>query len=244
MDQTNAENMTEPVILIVEDDENLSSLLSYNLEKSGFTCCRASSGEDAMLELSRKSADLILLDVMLPGIDGFEVCRRVRQHQLHRDIPIVMLTAKGEEIDRVLGFELGIDDYVVKPFSPRELALRIRAILKRDRRHGGKTARVIGSGPLEIDLSRHTARLNGKELVLTMMEFKLLAALLKRKGEAQSREALLSDVWDIDRSINTRTIDTHVTRLREKLGETGRKIMTVRGFGYKFEEDEGYAHEA
>ncbi|NTV97595.1 MAG: response regulator transcription factor [Chlorobiaceae bacterium] len=235
--------MTEPSILIVEDDENLLNLLGYNLEKAGFTCHRCSSGEEGLNELSRKNIDLVLLDVMLPGIDGFEVCRRIRQHQLYRDIPVIMLTAKGEEIDRILGFELGIDDYVVKPFSPRELALRIRAVLKRDRRQGGKVSSMLCSGPIEVDLARHTATLDGRELVLTMMEFKLLAALLKRKGEAQSRETLLSDVWDIDRSINTRTIDTHVTRLREKLGETGRMIKTVRGFGYKFEDDEGAANE-
>jgi two-component system, OmpR family, phosphate regulon response regulator PhoB len=235
--------VTEPVILIVEDDQNLANLLGYNLEKGGFICLRSESGEDALHELSRKSVDLVLLDLMLPGIDGFEVCRRIRQHQLYRDIPIIMLTARGEEIDRILGFELGIDDYVVKPFSPRELALRIRAILKRDRRQGGKVSNNLCSGSLDIDLSRHTATLDGRELVLTTMEFKLLAALLKRKGEAQSREALLSDVWDIDRSINTRTIDTHVTRLREKLGETGRKIRTVRGFGYKFEENGDASHE-
>jgi len=235
--------VTEPVILIIEDDENLSNLLGYNLEKAGFTCHRAMSGEEGLSELERKSFDLVLLDVMLPGIDGFEVCRTIRQHQIYRDIPVIMLTARGEEIDRILGFELGIDDYVVKPFSPRELALRIRAVLKRERRQGGKASSMLSCGPLEVDLARHRANLGGKELQLTMMEFKLLAALLKRKGEAQSRETLLSDVWDIDRSINTRTIDTHVTRLREKLGETGRMIRTVRGFGYKFEEDEGAANE-
>lgn len=235
--------MTEPVILIVEDDENLSNLIGFNLEKAGFECHRCGSGEEGLRELSRKNIDLLLLDVMLPGIDGFEVCRRVRQHQLYRDIPVIMLTARGEEIDRILGFELGIDDYVVKPFSPRELALRIRAVLKRDRRKGGKPSVILSSGPLDVDLSRHTATLEGKELVLTMMEFKLLAALLKRKGVAQSRDSLLSDVWDIDRSINTRTIDTHVTRLREKLGETGRMIRTVRGFGYKFEDDESSGNE-
>jgi two-component system, OmpR family, phosphate regulon response regulator PhoB len=228
--------VTDPVILIVEDDQNLGNLLVYNLEKAGFHCHLCGSGEEALGVLSQKSVDLVLLDIMLPGIDGFEVCRKIRQHQVYRDMPIIMLTAKGEEIDRILGFELGIDDYVVKPFSPRELTLRIRAILKRDRRHGGRVADILRAGALEIDMSRHTASLDGNELVLTMMEFKLLAALLKRKGEAQSRESLLSDVWDIDRCINTRTIDTHITRLREKLGGTGRMIKTVRGFGYKLEE--------
>jgi len=230
------------MLLVVEDDLNLAKLLEYNLERAGFTCYLSGSGEDALDQLSRKSFDLVLLDIMLPGINGFEVCRKIREHQLYKDMPIVMLTAKGEEIDRILGFELGIDDYVVKPFSPRELNLRIRAILKRDRRQRGKMQEMLRAGALEVDLARHFVMLDGKELVLTLMEFKLLVALIKRKGEAQSRDMLLSDVWDIDRSINTRTIDTHITRLREKLGETGRMIKTVRGLGYKLEEQEDDAH--
>lgn len=230
--------MTDPSILIVEDDRNLAGLLKYNLEKAGYTCRHAISGEDALQQLREKVVNLVLLDVMLPGIDGFEVCRRIRQNALWGDLPIIMLTAKGEEIDKVLGFELGIDDYVVKPFSPRELNLRIRAILKRDRRHRNDVQEVLRSGDLEIDIGRHTASLDGQALTLTLMEFKLLSLLMKRKGQAQSREVLLSDVWDVDKDINTRTIDTHVTRLREKLGDVGRQIVTVRGLGYKFE-DEG-----
>ena len=224
------------MLLVIEDDKNLSKLLEYNLERAGFTCHPAYSGEDGLEQLSRKSFDLVLLDIMLPGMDGFEICRRIRQNQLYKDLPIIMLTAKGEEIDRILGFELGIDDYVIKPFSPRELTLRIRAIMKRDRRQGGKTQELLKAGDLEVDLTRHIVTLEGKELVLTLMEFKLLVALLKRKGEAQSREILLSDVWDVDKSINTRTIDTHITRIREKLGSTGNMIKTVRGLGYKLDE--------
>ncbi len=226
------------MLLVVEDDQDLAHLVEYNLNRAGYKCHISGSAEEALKELSRKSFDLVLLDIMLPGIDGFELCRQIRQHQLYKDIPIIMVTAKGEEIDRILGFELGIDDYVVKPFSPRELNLRIRAILKRDRRHGGKMQEVLKTAGLEIDLARHLATLDGRELVLTLMEFKLLVALLKRKGEAQSRESLLSDVWDIDKNINTRTIDTHITRIREKLGETGSIIKTVRGLGYKLEEKE------
>lgn len=229
--------MPDPLILVVEDDRNLAKLVGYNLEKAGYKCQFSENGEEAFEQLSMRSFDLILLDIMLPGIDGFDVCRKIRQHQIYKDIPIIMLTAKGEEIDKILGFELGIDDYVVKPFSPRELTLRVRAVLKRDRRQGGVSRDALRSGTLDVDIDRHAVTLDGRELVLTLMEFKLLVALLKRKGQAQSREMLLSDVWDVDRSINTRTIDTHVTRLREKLGATGAKIKTVRGLGYKFEED-------
>ncbi len=228
--------MSDPILLVVEDDQDLALLEEYNLNRSGYKCHISGSAEDALKELSRKSFDLVLLDIMLPGIDGFELCRQIRQHQLYRDIPIIMVTAKGEEIDRILGFELGIDDYVVKPFSFRELNLRIRAILKRGRRQGGKMQEILKTAGLEIDLARHIATLDGRELVLTLMEFKLLVALLKRRGEAQSRELLLSDVWDIDKNISTRTIDTHITRIREKLGETGSIIKTVRGLGYKLEE--------
>ncbi|AAM71895.1 MAG TPA: DNA-binding response regulator [Chlorobaculum sp.] len=229
--------MAETSILIVEDDRNLAGLLKYNLEKAGYGCIHAASGEEALDELQRHAVNLVLLDIMLPGIDGFEVCRRIRQNVQWSDLPIVMLTAKGEEIDKVFGFELGIDDYVVKPFSPRELNLRIRAILKRDRRNRSNVQEVLRSGGIELDIGRHEATLDGRPLVLTLMEFKLLALLMKRKGQAQTREVLLSDVWDVDKSINTRTIDTHVTRLREKLGDAGRFIRTVRGLGYKFDEN-------
>ncbi|ACD89852.1 MAG: response regulator transcription factor [Chlorobium limicola] len=228
--------MQDPLLLVVEDDQNLAKLLGYNLERAGYKYHISETGEDALDQLLKRSFDLILLDIMLPGIDGFEVCRRIRQHQMLKDLPIIMLTAKGEEIDKVLGFELGIDDYVVKPFSPRELNLRIRAILKRDRRQRAGLQEVLSAGGLDVDITRHQITLDGKGVILTLMEFKLLVALLKRKGQAQSREALLSDVWDVDKTINTRTIDTHITRLREKLGETGKMIKTVRGLGYKFDE--------
>ena len=231
--------MSNPMLLVIEDDQNLSKLLEYNLVRAGFTCHLSSSGEDGLEQLAAKNIDLVLLDIMLPGINGFDVCRSIRQNQLYKDLPIIMLTAKGEEIDRILGFELGVDDYVVKPFSPRELTLRIRAILNRERRKAGKVQEVLKVAGLEIDLTRHIVTLEGRELVLTLMEFKLLVALIKRKGEAQSREMLLSDVWNVDKTLNTRTIDTHITRIREKLGDTGRMIKTVRGLGYKLEEKEG-----
>ncbi|HHE32907.1 MAG TPA: response regulator transcription factor [Chlorobaculum parvum] len=230
--------MSDTSILIVEDDRNLAGLLKYNLEKAGYGCLHAATGEEALELLRENALNLVLLDIMLPGIDGFEVCRRIRQDVQYSDLPIVMLTAKGEEIDKVFGFELGIDDYVVKPFSPRELNLRIRAILKRDRRNRSNVQEVLRSGGIKIDIGKHIAKLDGQQLSLTLMEFKLLALLMKRKGQAQTREVLLSDVWDVDKSINTRTIDTHVTRLREKLGDAGKLIKTVRGLGYKFDEGE------
>ena len=222
-------------MLVVEDDLNLVNLLEYNLNRAGFNCVFAGTGELALKELPKKNFDIVLLDVMLPGIDGFEVCRQIRQHQLYRDIPVIMLTARGEEIDRILGFELGIDDYIVKPYSPRELVLRIRAVLKRDRRMGGRAQDNLVLGKLDVDLVRHVVKLDGRVIDLTLMEFKLLVALMKRIGEALSREILLSDVWEVERNINTRTIDTHVTRLREKLGDHGSLIRTVRGIGYKLE---------
>lgn len=230
--------MSDTTILIVEDDRNLAGLLKYNLEKAGYGCLHAATGEEALEQLRQHALNMVLLDIMLPGIDGFEVCRRIRQDIQYSDLPIVMLTAKGEEIDKVFGFELGIDDYVVKPFSPRELNLRIRAILKRDRRNRSNVQEVLRSDGIEIDIGRHIAKLDGRPLSLTLMEFKLLALLMKRKGQAQTREVLLSDVWDVYKSINTRTIDTHVTRLREKLGDAGKLIKTVRGLGYKFDESE------
>jgi len=227
--------MPNPLLLVVEDDRNLSKLLEFNLERAGYACNISESGENAFEQLSRKCFDLILLDIMLPGMNGFELCQKIKQHQIYKDIPIIMLTAKGEEIDRILGFELGIDDYVVKPFSPRELNLRIRAVLKRGRRKSAKMQEILNGDGIVIDLTRHRVTSDQRELELTLMEFKLLVALLKRKGEPQSRETLLSDVWDVDRNINTRTIDTHITRLREKLGEKGNLIKTLRGIGYKFE---------
>ncbi|NTV97897.1 MAG: response regulator transcription factor [Chlorobiaceae bacterium] len=227
--------MPPAMILVVEDDQNLANLLEYNLNRAGLKCFLSGTGENALQELPKKNFDLVLLDIMLPGINGFEVCRQIRQHQLYMDIPIIMLTAKGEEIDRVLGFELGIDDYIVKPYSPRELILRIRAVLKRDRRKGRRAQDSLSQGGLDVDLVKHSVKVDGKELELTLMEFKLLVTLLKRKGDVLSREILLSDVWEVERDINTRTIDTHVTRLREKLGDHGSLIKTVRGIGYKID---------
>ncbi|MDP8258849.1 MAG: response regulator transcription factor [Candidatus Aadella gelida] len=229
--------MSKANILIVEDDKNISKLIKYNLEKEGFRCMVSFDGEDAIKTLDKNPADLIILDIMLPGIDGLEVCRRVKQNKKLSNMPIIMLTAKGEEVDKIVGFELGADDYMVKPFSPRELILRIKAILKR-LKPAVIEKDLLKAGKLTVDLSRHKVTSDKKEIELTNMEFKLLVILMQRMGRVQSRETLLDDVWDIASEVTTRTVDTHIKRLREKLGESGDLIETIRGVGYRFSEKE------
>lgn len=229
--------MARQKILIVEDDRHISKLVKYNLEKAGYDCIVAYDGEEAMDVLAQKRSDLIILDIMLPEMDGFEVCRKIKQNDKLKNIPIIMLTAKGEEVDRVVGLELGADDYMVKPFSPRELILRIRAILRRGKPE--ETAKeVIERGDLIIDISKHKVTVKGKEVDLTPVEFKLLVTLIERTGRVQSRDRLLSDVWDMNADLYTRTVDTHIKRVREKLGKIGDLIETVRGLGYRFKEEE------
>jgi two-component system, OmpR family, phosphate regulon response regulator PhoB len=224
-------------ILIVEDERDLVATLEYNLKREGFQTQAATSGEQAWSALEREPLpDLVLLDLMLPDVPGTEICRRIRGEERTRALPVIMVTAKGEEIDRVVGFELGADDYVSKPFSVRELLLRIRAVLRRaDRPDGGteESAEIV-FGVLRLDLPGHRLWVAGEPLKLTALEFRLLTTLLGRKGRVQSREVLLSDVWGIDGDVTTRTVDTHVKRLREKLGAAGEYIETLRGVGYRF----------
>lgn len=229
--------MPKEEILIVEDDRNISKLIKYNLEREGYDAFAVPNGEEALEHLQRFRADLVVLDIMLPKMDGFEVCRRIRQDPRLGRLPIIMLTAKGEEVDRVVGFELGADDYMVKPFSPRELALRIKAVLRR-RSSGPEKKELLKAGGLVVDLEKHTVTASKRPVELTPMEFKLLATLIGRSGRVQSREQLLTDVWDVAADVDTRTIDTHVKRLREKLGKAGDLIETVRGLGYKLREEE------
>jgi two-component system phosphate regulon response regulator PhoB len=229
-------SMAKQKILIVEDEENISGLIKYNLEKAGYEAHVAPSGENALELLKQKGADLVILDIMLPGMDGLEVCRTIKQDVKYKAIPIVMLTAKGAEVDRIVGLELGADDYVVKPFSPRELVLRIKAILKRGVVEEIKKD-VLKVKALTVDIIKHKVMVQQKEIELTPMEFKLLVTLMERGGRVQTRERLLADVWDIHADVDTRTIDTHVKRLREKLGKSGEAIETVRGLGYRFKED-------
>jgi len=229
--------MSKEQLLIVEDDKHISKLVKYNAEKSGYECTVVEDGEEALDVLRKQRADLIILDIMLPKMDGFEVCRIIKQNPSLKNIPIIMLTAKGEEVDRIVGLELGADDYVVKPFSPRELMLRVKAILRRGKAEESSKD-IITRGVLVIDIPKHRVMVKNKEIELTPLEFKLLVTLIERASRIQSRDQLLSDVWGIHSNVFTRTVDTHIKRLREKLGTMGDIIETVRGLGYRCKEDE------
>jgi two-component system phosphate regulon response regulator PhoB len=227
-------------ILIIEDDKDIARLIQYNLDKAGYACEVCVSGEDGLKSLAHRPADLVLLDVMLPGANGFDICRRIKQDEDHKNIPVIMLTAKGEEVDRIVGLELGAEDYVVKPFSPRELALRVKAVLRRHQ-VDEDAGDVLKAGDLVLDKGRHRVTVKSKEVVLTAMEFKLLFSLMQRRGRVQDRDKLLADVWGIDSDVFTRTVDTHVRRLRSKLGTSGDMIETVIGAGYRFRQDDNEA---
>ena len=221
-------------ILIVEDEVDLAATLEYSLSREGYQVTVAHTGQDGLTAaLAEPGPDVVILDLMLPDLPGTEVCRRLREHERTRELPILMCTAKDSEIDRVVGFEVGADDYVVKPYSVRELALRVRALLRRAHRTEVE-ADSIGFGRLRVDREAHRVWIDDAEIALTALEFRLLYTFLSRKGRVQTREALLSDVWGIDADVTTRTVDTHVKRLREKLGEAGTYIETVRGVGYRF----------
>ncbi|MDD5305990.1 MAG: response regulator transcription factor [Deltaproteobacteria bacterium] len=226
--------MDSSTILIVEDEPDLVRILKYNLEREGFRTFAAGTGNEALAILDREPhVDLVLLDLMLPDMSGIEVCRRIRAAERTKGLSVLMLTAKGEEIDRVVGFEVGADDYLVKPFSVRELMLRVRAILRRARPPEPE-AEMVTFGSLRIDQAGYRVWVGDEEAILTALEFRLLATLLARKGRVQTRDALLADVWSIEADITTRTVDTHVKRLREKLGPAGEYVETVRGVGYRF----------
>ncbi len=226
-------------ILIVDDEQDLVDILEFNLRNNGYLCRRALSGT-AALEMAalEPPPDAVLLDLMLPDIPGMEVCRRLRASERTRHIPVVMLTAKDDEIDRIVGLELGADDYVTKPFSIRELMLRVRAVLRRsDKDATTEQGHGIEHGPLRIDMPGHRVWVNDVELRLTALEFKLLTTLVTRSGRVQTRDALLTDVWGMQTGVSTRTVDTHVTRLRKKLGAAGSYVETLRGVGYRFRTD-------
>ncbi|HEX2770715.1 MAG TPA: response regulator transcription factor [Geobacteraceae bacterium] len=221
-------------ILIIEDENDLAELVAFNLEKEGYRPLIAPDGPSGLEAARHNSPDLVLLDLMLPGMSGMEICKVLKSNEKTARIPVVMLTAKGEEIDRVVGFEVGADDYVVKPFSTRELLLRVKAVLRRAG-SGEPVSKIIKVGPISIDTDRHIVTVDGNEVILTTTEFKLLFNLAERLGRVQSRDRLLKDVWGFNHMGDTRTVDTHITRLRTKLGEAGEIIKTIRGFGYKME---------
>ena len=229
--------MSKQRILIVEDDKSISKLIKYNLEKADYDCAVSSSGEKAVEIVKNQPVDMIILDIMLPGMNGFDVCRNVKQDTKLKAIPIIMLTAKGEEVDRIVGLELGADDYMVKPFSVRELVLRVKAILKRGKAEESKKD-ILAIGDITINIPKHEVSVKNKAIALTHLEFKLLTTLIERQGRVQTRETLLSDVWGIYTPVDTRTVDTHVKRLRTKLGKPGDSIVTVRGLGYKLKEED------
>lgn len=228
--------MIKENILIVEDDPEIYKLVQCTLELNGYNCILCTSAEEASDTLNRIKVDLVLLDIILPGMDGFEFCKRIKSKSEFSRIPIIMLTGKREEIDRVTGFQLGVDDYIVKPFSQTELTYRIRAVLRRWRNREDFEANIIQYGNLKADITKHEVLLNNMAIQMTPLEFKLLITLMKRKGRVQSRKVLLNDVWDIKGDITTRTIDTHIRRLREKLGDNGHLIETVTGIGYRFKD--------
>ena len=218
--------------MIIEDETDVADLLTLNLRKAGFRTATAGDGASGLQKARDDRPDSIILDLMLPKMSGLEVCRILKGDTATAHTPILMLTAKAEEIDRIVGLEFGADDYVTKPFSPREVVLRIRAILRR-----GETAdESLKAGPISIDPARHQVRVNGKHMHLTSLEFKLLQTLMQRRGRVQDRDRLLNEVWGYESVIDTRTVDTHVRRLREKLGKAGDAIETVRGFGYRLRE--------
>ena len=222
-------------VLIVEDEPDIRGLLAFHLEREGYQVFKSNNGADALRQVRARPPDLVLLDLMLPEMDGLEVCRRLRQDPATAPLPIVMLTAKGEEVDRVLGLELGADDYIVKPFSPREVVARIRAVLRRSRAPAG--AAPIVTGTLLIDVARHTVRVDGAPVGLTPKEFDLLRALAEAGGRVLAREFLLDRVWGYATAgeLESRTVDVHVRRLRVKLGGEGRRIVTVKGVGYRLD---------
>lgn len=224
--------MPKPRILVVDDEPDVLELVEFNLRKAGFDVLLAEDGEAALRRIEAEQPDAVVLDLMLPGVDGLEVCKLLRRDPATANLPVLMLTAKATEVDRVLGLELGAQDYLTKPFSPRELVLRVKNLLQHSQ-PGTAPAEHIKFEELAIDVPRHAVTVKGKPIELTATEFKLLVLLAQRQGRVQSREQLLRDVWEYDAAIDTRTVDTHMRRLREKLGPAARLLDTVRGVGYR-----------
>ncbi len=227
-------------ILIVEDERDIAALVAYHLTKEGYRVRTAESGAEALEAVAAERPDLLILDLMLPGHSGYEILTELRRRPDVADVPVIVLTARRDEADRVKGLELGADDYVTKPFSPRELVLRVGAVLRRARSPAvAGASRFLQGGPVTVDLNALRVSVDGDVIDLTPTEYRLLVTLLERRGRVQSRQQLLETAWDIHARIETRTVDMHVQRLRTKLGDAGRLVETVRGFGYRFRARDG-----
>jgi two-component system phosphate regulon response regulator PhoB len=221
-------------ILVVDDEPDITALVAYHLAKAGYRVSTAANGADALRSAREERPDVVVLDLMLPGLSGYEVLQELRKHEETRDVGVILLTARREEADRIRGLSLGADDYLTKPFSPHELALRVAALIRRLAAPAVSAGSTLTAGPISIDRSAHRVSLDSVELQLTSTEYKLLLTLIERRGRVQTRPQLLETVWEAQPDIQTRTVDMHVQRLRTKLGESGRMIETVRGFGYRF----------
>jgi two-component system phosphate regulon response regulator PhoB len=230
-------NRTRQRILIVDDERDIVQVLEFALKQAGFETVTAGDAGQALSRVREAQPDLVILDLMLPDMPGTEVCRQLKSSPRTAGVPVIMLTARGDEVDRVVGFELGADDYITKPFSVREVVLRVKAILRRNA-PGEPVGPRETLGPLRVDTEAHRAFVDGVEVELTALEFKLLTTFLSRVGRVQTREQLLHDVWEMTGDLQTRTVDTHVKRLREKLGSGRDLIETVRGIGYRMSEPE------
>jgi phosphate regulon transcriptional regulator PhoB len=222
-------------VLVVDDEKDLVDLVKYHLEKEGLKCLEARDGETALQLAKERIPDLVVLDLMLPGLDGLEICRKLRKDPKTSSIAIIMLTAKAEEVDRIVGLEMGADDYMVKPFSPRELVARVKAVLRRGQ--GQDTPAVKRVGTLEVDEGKHQVAVAGTAVELTVKEFDLLCALMRANGRVLNRDQILETVWGYSNAVDieSRTVDVHIRRLREKLGKEYKRIVTVKGVGYRFE---------
>ena len=219
-------------VLIAEDEEDVLNLVATNLKNAGYQVLTARDGESALEQIRDAMPAIVILDLMMPGMTGLEVCRALKGDTATKGIPVIMLTAKAEEVDRIVGLELGADDYVTKPFSPRELVLRVRSILRRATVQQD-VSDMLRLGEINVDRARHEVKIKGRVIEFTATEFKLLTMLMERRGRVQSRETLLNEVWGYESLIDTRTVDTHIRRLREKLGKSADHIETIRGFGYR-----------
>jgi len=230
---TNAATLTHR-ILVVDDEPDITALVAYHLAKAGHRVSTAANGPDALKAAREERPDVVILDLMLPGVSGYDVLAELRRRDETREVGVILLTSRREETDRIRGLSLGADDYLTKPFSPQELSLRVTALLRRLGSPAVSAGSTLSAGPVSVDRSAHRVTLDGRELTLTATEYKLLLTLIERRGRVQTRPQLLETVWEAQPDIQTRTVDMHVQRLRSKLGEAGKLIETVRGFGYRF----------